>query len=150
MALLVASTVGALMILASQAAPDFYTLMLNFTSGGFYLAFLFPLVGALVVKFRGQWQPGPFSFGRGSLLLSVVALVWATFQFLNIAWPRDFYGSWLNWSVWIAVAGLFIVGTGIYLARRGAITSFPTFEVDDPEDDAATRAYLAHEAESGA
>jgi amino acid transporter len=149
-ALLVASSVGALMILASQAAPDFYTLMLNFTSGGFYLAFLFPLVGALVVKLRGQWQPGPFSFGRSSVLLSVVALVWASFQFLNIAWPRDFYGSWLNWSVWIAVAGLFVVGSGIYLARRSSITTFPTFEVDDPEDDAETRSYLAHEAELGA
>jgi amino acid transporter len=148
-ALLVASTIGALMILASQEAPDFYTLMLNFTSGGFYLAFLFPLVGALVVKLRGDWRPGPFTFGRASTFLSVVALVWAVFQFLNIAWPRDFYGSWLNWSIYIAIGGLFVIGTVIYLAMRGRMTTFPTFEVDDPEDDAETRDYLAAESGTG-
>lgn len=145
-ALLVASTIGALMILASQEAPDFYTLMLNFTSGGFYLSFLFPLVGALVIKLRGQWRPGPFSFGGWSLFLSVVAVVWAVFQFLNIAWPRDFYGNWLNWSIYIAVGGLLVVGAVIYGFVRGGMTTFPTFEVDDPEDDAETRDYLASEA----
>jgi len=144
-ALLVASTIGAVMILLSNQAPDFYTLMLNFTSGGFYLSFLFPLLGALVVKLRGTWRPGPFSFGSWSTLLSVVALLWATFQFLNIAWPRDFYGNWLNWSIYIVVAGLLVVGTVIYLLMRGHMTTFPTFEVDDPEDDAETRDYLATE-----
>jgi len=39
-----------------------------------------------------------------SLFLSSCG-VWAVFQFLNIAWPRDFYGNWLNWSIYIAVAG---------------------------------------------
>ncbi len=41
--------------------------MVNFTTGGFYLAFLFALVGALVVQARGQWRPGPFTLGRLSL-----------------------------------------------------------------------------------
>jgi amino acid transporter len=144
-ALLVASTIGAVMILASAQAVNFYTLMLNFTSGGFYLSFLFPLVGALVVKLRRTWQPGPFSFGSMSLFLSVVALVWAVFQFLNIAWPRDFYGNWLNWSIYIVVAGLLVSGGFIYAFMRGRMTTFPTFEVDDPDFDAETREYLAHE-----
>ena len=43
-ALLVATTVGTVILALSQLAPDIYTLLLNFTSGGFYLAFLFPLV----------------------------------------------------------------------------------------------------------
>lgn len=149
-ALLVASTIGALMILASQAAPNFYTLMLNFTSGGFYLAFLFPLVGALVVKVRREWNAGPWTLGSGSLFVSVVAVLWALFEFVNIAWPRDFYQSWLNWSVWIAIGGLFVVGFFIYAVMRDGMTTFPTFEVDDPEDDAETRTYLTHESELGA
>lgn len=146
-ALLLATTIGSLMILFSQEAPDFYTLMLNFTSGGFYLAFLFPLVGNLIVRMRGQWTPGPFSFGGWGMPLSVVATIWATLQFVNIAWPRDFYPEtpFLNWSVALAVVGLAVIGAAIYLSLRGKITTFPTFEVDDPEDDAQTRAYLAGE-----
>jgi amino acid transporter len=147
-ALLTASAIGSAIILFSQLAPNFYTMMLNFTSGGFYLAFLFPLVGVVVVRLRGQWTPGPFSFGRWSTALSVVATLWATVEFLNIAWPRNAYPDtpYLNWSVALAVLGLGVIGTAIYLSVRRGITTFPTFEVDDPDDDAETRTYLAGEA----
>lgn len=150
-ALVVATSIGSAIILFSQLAPNFYTLMLNFTSGGFYLAFLFPLVGNLVLRLRGGWQPGPFSFGRWGTLLSVCATVWATFQFLNIAWPRNFYPAspFLNWSVALAVLGLSVIGTAVYLSVRRRITTFPTFEIDDPEDDAETREYLSHEEAAG-
>ena len=143
-ALTVATTIGTVIIVLSQLAPDFYTLMLNFTSGGFYLAFLFPLVGNLVVRLRGSWQGGPFSLGRWSMTVSVAAVLWATFQFLNIAWPRNFYpdSPFLNWSVALAVLGLSVIGVVIYLSRRGQITAFATSEVDDPEDDTQTRQHL--------
>ena len=148
-ALMVATTIGTVIIALSQLAPDFYTLMLNFTSGGFYLAFLFPLVGNLVVRLRGDWQGGPFTLGRWSMTVSVVAVLWATFQFLNIAWPRNFYpeSPLLNWSVALAVLGLGIVGTGIYLSLRGQITTFATSEVDDDEED--TRPHRAATPPSG-
>ncbi len=148
-ALMVATTIGTVIIALSQLAPDFYTLMLNFTSGGFYLAFLFPLVGNLVVRLRGDWQGGPFTLGRWSMTVSVVAVLWATFQFLNIAWPRNFYpeSPLLNWSVALAVLGLGIVGTGIYLSLRGQITTFATSEVDDDEED--TRQHRAATPPSG-
>jgi amino acid transporter len=144
-ALLVATTVGTVIIVLSQLAPDFYTLMLNFTSGGFYLAFLFPLVANLVARLRGNWTPGPFHLGRWSTPLAVAAVLWAAFQFLNIAWPRNFYpdSPFLNWSVALAVVGLAVIGTVIYFSIRAGITTVPTVEVDDPEYDEATRAYLA-------
>lgn len=147
-ALLVATTVGTAIIVVSQLAPDFYTLMLNFTSGGFYLAFLFPLVANLAIRARGDWTPGPFTLGRWSMAVTVAAVLWAAFQFVNIAWPRNFYpdAPFLNWSVALAVVGLGVVGTGIYLSLRTDITTFPTFEIDDPEDDPETRQYLATEA----
>jgi amino acid transporter len=146
-ALLVATVIGSLMILFSQLAPNFYTLMLNFTSGGFYLAFLFPLIGNLVVRARRQWAPGPFTLGRTGTVLSVLAVLWAGFEFLNIAWPRNFYPAtpFLNWSIALAVLGLAVIGAVIYLTVRHKITTFPSFEVDDPDDDAETRSYLAGE-----
>jgi amino acid transporter len=137
-ALLVATTIGTVIIVLSQLAPDFYTLMLNFTSGGFYLAFLFPLVANLVVRLRGGWTDGPFSLGRWSMPLSVVALVWATFQFLNIAWPRNLYpdAPFLNWSVAVAVLGLGVIGAVIYASCRSQIVPVPTYDVPDEDDDA--------------
>lgn len=38
-----------------------------------------------------------------------------------------------------------MIGAVVYLSVRSGITTFPTFEVDDPEDDAETRSYLAQE-----
>lgn len=135
-ALLVATTVGTVIIVLSQLTPDLYTLMLNFTSGGFYLAFLFPLVANVAIRMRGGWRPGPFTLGPMSTVVSVVALVWAAFQFLNIAWPRDVYpdSPFLNWSVALAVVALGILGAVIYAVRRQHITSVPLTEVLDDDD----------------
>jgi amino acid transporter len=145
-ALILATFVGSLILLLSAKAANVYTLLLNFTSGGFYLAFLFPLVASLIVRLRGDWTPGPFSLGGWSKPLAVVATLWATFQFLNIAWPRDFYPQWwLDWSIWLAVVVLGVVGAVIYLSVRNGITTFPTLEVDDPDDNPETQAYLARE-----
>jgi len=122
-ALLLATTIGAIMMVLSQVTPNFYTLMINFTTGGFYLAFLFPLIGAVVVRRRGKWTPGPFNYGRFSSAISGIALIWATFMFLNISWPRAvFEQRYLDWSVWIAATGLLVVGLAIHATARGRIT----------------------------
>ena len=114
--------VGAALFLLSNVAENVYTLMLNFTSGGFFLSFLFPLVGFVLVNLRGRWRAGPFSLGKASLPIAVVALVWVAFEFLNIAWPRPFFTeAFLNWSIWIAMLILSVAGTAIFLAIRRAI-----------------------------
>lgn len=124
-ALGIATTIGAIMMVLSQATPNFYTLMLNFTTGGFFLAFLFPVTGSFLAKVRKTWEPGPFNFGRGSFLVSTVALIWAVFMFLNISWPRPVYADarYLDFSVWIAAAGLIVLGSVIYFALRSKMTS---------------------------
>jgi amino acid transporter len=132
-AILVTFVVGGLIFLLSVVQGDLYAVLVNFTSGGFYLAFLFPLVGNLVVRLRGRWTPGPVSFGRASLVLSVVAPVWALFELLNIAWPRTVYASgYLNWSFFLVVLVLGVVGALLYAARSGDMT---TVEPNDPDGD---------------
>jgi len=106
-------------------SPNVYALMVNFTTGGFFLAFLFALAGALAVQLRGVWQPGPFSLGRWSLPLTVIAVLWAAFEFLNISWPRAVNADrYLDWSVWIAVAVLGVVGAAIFVSMRRRMSSF--------------------------
>jgi amino acid transporter len=120
--LLITMVVGAALFLLSNVAENVYTLMLNFTSGGFFLSFLFPLIGFVVVNLSGRWRAGPFTLGNVTLPLAAVAMVWATFEFLNIAWPRPFYKeAYLNWSIWIAILVLGVVGTAIFVTVRKAI-----------------------------
>ncbi|MGN6090584.1 MAG: APC family permease [Actinomycetales bacterium] len=123
-AILVTFVVGAVIFLLSAAQGDLYSVLVNFTSGGFYLAFLFALVGNLVARLRGTWTPGPWSLGKAGMVLAVVAPAWALFEALNIAWPRTVFEQWyLNWSFFLVVLGLGIVGGAIYASRSGRMTS---------------------------
>ncbi len=66
-AILVTTVVGGALFLLSIVAGDIYSLMVNFTAGGFYLAFLFPLIGFVVVLVRRGWTDGAFSLGRATV-----------------------------------------------------------------------------------
>jgi amino acid transporter len=139
-AIVVTFVVGGLIFLLSVVQGDLYSVLVNFTSGGFYLAFLFPLVGNLVVRLRRRWTPGPWTLGRGGAVLAVVAPVWALFELLNIAWPRAVYGSWwLDWSFFLVVVVLGVVGLALYAGRSGDTALVDPGHLDDDEDDVAAR-----------
>ena len=135
-AILVTTVIGAALFLLSNVAANIYTLMVNFTTGGFYLAFLFPLVGVLVVQLRGRWRPGPFTLGRLALPVSAVATLWALFEFLNISWPRAAYPQrFLDWSVWIVIAVLGVVGVAIFASVRPRILDARLIEDEELQDE---------------
>ncbi|GAS97595.1 amino acid permease [Mycolicibacterium canariasense] len=122
LAILVTTVVGGALFGLSIVAGDIYSLMVNFTTGGFYLAFLFPLIGFVVVLARRQWSDGAFSLGRATVPVAVLAAVWAVLQMLNISWPRPVYDQrYLDWSVWIGVAVVLAVGIAILVGVRGRI-----------------------------
>ncbi|AKS30539.1 amino acid permease [Mycolicibacterium goodii] len=139
-AILVTTVVGAGLFGLSIVAGDIYSLMVNFTAGGFYLAFLFPLVGFLVVLLRRAWTPGTFALRGLTLPVAVVAVVWAGLQFLNIAWPRAAFDQrWLDWSVWIGVAALAVLGTAILASVRSRIAGAAVIEEAEVRDELADR-----------
>lgn len=135
----VTTVVGSVLLLLSLVAANVYTVMVNFTTGGFYLAFLFPLVGVLVAHLRGRAPKGPFSLGAWSLPIAVVATVWAIFEFLNISWPRAVYPGqrYLDWSVWLAVLILGLIGLAIFMTVRSRILSTAVIDVEESADEAA-------------
>ena len=123
------TALGAALFLLSSFASNVYMLMVNFTVGGFFIAFLFPLFGNALTRLRGSWTPGQFDLGRGGTLVGVVALLWAAFEFINISWPRPVNTArWLDWSVWIAMALLGALGTAIYLSLRNRIVAASTID----------------------
>jgi amino acid transporter len=137
-AILVTTVIGAALFLLSNVATDVYTLMVNFTTGGFYLAFLFPLVGAVVVQLRHRWVPGPYSLGRLSLPVALAATVWAVFEFLNISWPRQVYPQrYLDWSVWIFIVVLGVVGAAVFASVRRRILDAKVIEDEEIADERA-------------
>ncbi len=104
------------------ASDTVYTLLVNFTTVGFYIAFAFPVVAALVTRLRGRWREGAFSLGRVGFAVNVLAALWVLFEIANIAWPR--YGDlpWYeNWGVVIAVLVLAALGAIAYMSLRDRI-----------------------------
>jgi amino acid transporter len=137
-AILITTVVGAALFGLSIVAGDVYTMMVNFTSGGFYLAFLFPLIGFLVVLVRRQWTPGRFSIGRATLPVAATAVVWAVLQFINIAWPRvAFEERYLDWSVWIGVLVLLVLGAALFASVRKRIVATSVIDDIEAEDERA-------------
>lgn len=135
-ALLVITVVGSAVFLLSYLASNVYTLMVNFSAGGFFFAFLFPLIGALVVQLRGGWRAGPFSLGGATVPVTAVATVWVVFQFFNIAWPRHVYDQgYLNWSVFITIAVLAVVGGVIYASLRHGVSAPSVLEDEEARDE---------------
>jgi amino acid transporter len=137
-ALIVATALAAVVVLLGLTTPQVYQLLLNFSAAGFFVAYLFPLTGSVFRRVRNQWSPGAFSLGRAGKPLAIVATIVAALEFLNIAWPRSVYPQWyLNWSVWIAVGVLTVVGALIYSLRRSHIRPVHAADIVDDETTSA-------------
>jgi amino acid transporter len=93
-----------------------YSLLLSFSTAGFFISYAMPILALVYVRLRGRWTPGPVSMGRWSGPVTYVAAAWIVFESINIAWPRPINGVWyLNWGI-IIMSG--IVGAlGVLIAR---------------------------------
>jgi amino acid transporter len=84
--------------------------LITFGTAGIYVAFLLLAIAALAARTRGGWRPaGRVRLGRLGLMCNVLAVVWLSFETLNIAWPRTAVAPpgapW--YQVW---AGVVVVG----------------------------------------
>ncbi len=68
---------------------NIYSTLVAFTTAGFYIAFAFPLIAALIVWLRGTWQNGPFHLGVMTGPVIYAAAAWIVFETINIGWPRS-------------------------------------------------------------
>ncbi len=117
--LLTSVVTTALFLLANS---DIYGTLVSFTTGGFYVAFLFPLLAAMIARLTGRWRPGRFSIGGVGLIVNLLAVVWVAFQIANIAWPRTPDLPWYqNYGVLIMILALGILGAAAFFPLRGNI-----------------------------
>src|SRR5215204_2657671 len=119
--ILLTGIVAGLLVLI--AGSDLYSVLINFTTIGFYIAFGVPVAGAALSHLSGTWRPGAFSLGRWSAPVTYAAVVWVAFETINIVWPRPTPGTpwYITWSMVITTVVLGAIGIMVYLSVRGRI-----------------------------
>jgi amino acid transporter len=119
--ILLTGVVAGLLVLL--AGSELYSVLINFTTIGFYIAFGVPVAGAALSHLRGTWGPGAFSLGRWSAPVTYAATIWVTLQTINIVWPRPAPGTpwYITWSMLITTVVLGTVGIVVYLGVRSGI-----------------------------
>lgn len=117
---LTAAVAGVLVLLAGS---KFYSVLVNFTTIGFYIAFGVPVLGAALARLTGRWTPGRFTLGRWGAPVTYLASVWIVFETINVAWPRTVPGQawYLNWSMLLTTGALGVVGVVVFLVVRHRI-----------------------------
>jgi amino acid transporter len=98
--------------------------LITFGSGGYYITFWLVSCAALYARLSGRWVPaGRFSLGRLALPVNIAAVVWLTFEAINIAWPRATLAPpgapfWQVWAIVLVFGILLVVGLVYVLVRR--------------------------------
>jgi amino acid transporter len=119
--ILLTGVVAGLLVLL--AGSELYSVLINFTTIGFYIAFGVPVAGAALAHLRGTWTPGAFNLGRWSAPVAYLATIWITLQTINIVWPRPAPDTpwYITWSMVITTVVLGAIGIVVYLSVRGRI-----------------------------
>ncbi|MEA2443080.1 MAG: hypothetical protein QOJ12_372 [Thermoleophilales bacterium] len=117
-----------ILILISTRSDNLFGTLVNFTTGGFYIAFAFPIIAAVVMRRRKEpFEPGPFSLGRWGLPVASVASAWIVFELINIAWPRAEGVPWYqDWGVVVMIVVVGAIGWLVYLSKRSRILDADT------------------------
>ncbi len=114
-AVLVTAVISIALFIPLQNA-DMNTVLIAFTTTGFFLAFLFPVAALVIAYLRGRWQPSEPTFaGRAGIPCAFLALAWLVLETVNVLWPRGTADQWLlNWSPVIATAVIAALGLLAY------------------------------------
>jgi hypothetical protein len=81
-------------------------------------------LAALIARVRGTWTPaGSVQLGRLGLALNVLAVVWLSFEAVNIAWPRESLAppgapTYQVWAAPLVLALIALVGAAYMVLAR--------------------------------
>lgn len=112
-------TVGALATLAFLYS-NALNVLVKFSTGAYFIAFLFPVVALLIIRLKGKWAPQPGSpfRGRFGYVVNFIAVGWAAFQCINIAWPREDVTPQATWAVPAGLAVFALIGAVYFFTKR--------------------------------
>lgn len=95
--------------------------VIAFGTGGLYAMFAMTTGVGLYARLTGRWDPslGDLKLGVWGLVINGIAFLWSVFEFINIAWPREYIVQ-LNapwWQLWAVplVLGSILGATTLYI-----------------------------------
>jgi amino acid transporter len=95
--------------------------VIAFGTGGLYAMFAMTTGVGLYARLTGRWDPslGDLKLGVWGLVINGIAFLWSVFEFINIAWPREYIAP-LNapwWQLWAVplVLGAILGATTLYI-----------------------------------
>lgn len=117
--------------------------LISFSSVGFFVSFLFPILGVAIARARGNWHDEKDLYlGRAGRFIMWLALAWLLFQIVNVAWPRESGSGWItDWSTIIGALGIAILGviveSWVHGKRKRAASDGTTLvlAVGEPDED---------------
>jgi amino acid transporter len=130
-AIVVVSLVVAVLCLVGFSANAF-TLLVSFTTGGFFVAFSFALLGYLRQRLRGDWEPGTFNLKGWGVLVATLAAIYAAAEYVNVAWPRGGQSWFQAWGVLIMTAVAGAAGALLYRSVRGGVARWGAAQATSP------------------
>jgi amino acid transporter len=109
-------------LLVSTQSENLYLTLVSMATGGFYLSFALPVLGATWVRLKGRWIEPKFTLGRWGLTVAIAASVWTVFEYFNIAWPRAEGVPWYqDWAVFLMTGIVAVLGFAAYIPGRSKL-----------------------------
>jgi amino acid transporter len=101
-----------------------FALLVSFSAFGFYISYWMPVLGLVLLRWRGHWTRSNAWAESWIGPIAVVGVLWLTLEIINLAWPRTVTSDWyLNWGI--------IIMTGV-LGVVGAMISWRVFKPGSP------------------
>jgi amino acid transporter len=132
-ALVFTAAISIVILLINIGASQVFTTLLTVSVAGFFISYGFVVVSQLILQLQKRQAVGPFTLGRWSMAVTVIASAWIVFELINVWWPRSPSLPWYqNYGVLVVTVILAVLGVIAYaLAPRheGRVGGAPPAEI---------------------
>ena len=109
------SFVAILVLLINIGAEKVFSTLLTIAVAGFFISYAFPIMSQAILQRRGRHVAGPFTLGKWSKAVTLIASVWIVLELINVWWPRYPDLPWYqNWGVLLVTVILTVAGFVAY------------------------------------
>jgi amino acid transporter len=142
-ALLFSVGIVVIILLINIGSSKVFTTLLSITVAGFFISYGFPVISQLVLHMQKRHVPGPFTLGKASKAVTLIASIWIVFELINVSWPRTPSLPWnQNWGVILYTVILAILGVVAYIfapRHEGQVGAAPPAEMAEEDAPSADR-----------
>ncbi|MFF4253857.1 APC family permease [Streptomyces sp. NPDC001663] len=107
-------------VTVSAFSEKIYTTLISASTAGFFVTMALVICALIRRVLTGRFQYGLFTFGRVTPAIVLAAGVWASFEVVNLCWPRASDQPWyVAWAVPLGLAIIALLGLVVRLTLPG-------------------------------